>query len=197
MKDDDLDLWTEDFRQPDSLALPSTDEIVAQSGRDRRKERVEWATQIAGLTFAMTVFTWLVVSTRSTLFAVFAAVVMPILFALFAWFVILRVGAARNDVTTVGDHVARAVRHRRVNHRLARASLAALVVLTIAFFVWLPFLTLSRVERFAAEPWRAVVGVVASIAVFGGGFAWTARSLRKTRRELDRWIAVEAALRDD
>jgi hypothetical protein len=196
MKDDELQSWAEDFRTPDSVRVPSADEVMAQAARDRRSERLAWAGQIAGIAFAAGVFAWGIAFMRSAMFAAFAAIALPVSFGVFAFSVVLRSGGQRTG-EALADHVARAVRHRRVNHRLVRASILALAVLTTAVWVWVPLFWYSRIERVVAHPWRTVVAAVAAVVVFGITFAALARTLRKTRRELERWLAIEAAVRDE
>lgn len=191
---DDLAEWAKDFRgAPMEARAPSPDEILARAARDARKERLDWATQIGGTLLAAVVFLGLVVRTRSALQAGLAAVVLPVLFGLFALFVYERTTASHGG-DSVTDHVARAVRRNRARHRLARASLAALAFLATAFWLWLPLFVLSKSERFASEPWRLAIAVVVSLLVFGLGFWRAAVKVRQSRAELQRWLAVEASL---
>lgn len=202
--DDELDRWSKDFRSdpaehaqhPRSArpALPTADEILAQSRRDHRRRIVDWAAQIVGNAFAALVFAWVVVFTRSALFAGFAAFVLPVLFGLSGYFVYLRLDESRVPTTTVREHVERAVRQRRMGHRFMNASVWALAVLAIGFWIWVPFVWLSRWERIAAEPSRLVIAVTAAIATFSVAFVWVVRQRRKAREELEKWNAIASAL---
>jgi hypothetical protein len=192
----DLEEWAKDFRATSvDAGAPSADEIVARAQRDARRERIDWATQIGGTLLAFFVFLGLVARTRSALQAGLAAVVLPVLLGLFALFVHDRTRAGGGG-DSVADHVARAVRRNHARHRLARASLAALALLATAFWIWMPFFVLSKSERFAAEPWRLAVGIVASLVVFGLGFWRSAINVRKAKAELRSWQDVQGSLVD-
>jgi hypothetical protein len=197
--DDELSRWSEEFQAttPKSSALPGLDEILAESRRDDRRRLVDWVGQIAGNAFAAVVFGWVVVFTRSALFAGFAAFVLPVLFGLSGYFVYLRVDEGRVPMTTVRDHVIRALRQRRIRLRFMRASVWALAVLALGFWMWVPFVWLSRWERIAADPSRLVVAVIAAIATFAASFAVVVRQRRKAREELTKWEAIAVALTED
>jgi len=192
----DLEEWAKDFRAtPGDVQAPSADEILARAQRDSARERLDWVTQIGSTLFATVVFLGLVVRTRSPYQAGLAAVVLPVLFGLFAFFVYERTTASSGG-DSVADHVARAVRRNRARHRFARASLAALALLATAFWMWLPLFVLSKSERFAGEPWRLAVAVVASLLVFGLGFWRAALKVRKAKAELQSWEAALGSLAD-
>ncbi|MBX3219457.1 MAG: hypothetical protein KF795_02990 [Labilithrix sp.] len=193
----DLAEWASDFRATaGGLDEASSESIVARAEGDARKERWEWATQIGGLAFAAAVFLGLVVRMRSPLFTGFAAFVLPTLFALFSFFVYLRVGVSKNRGTSVADHVAAAMQRNRARHRVARAGLASLALLTTGFWVWLPIFVSSKSEKFAAEPWRLGVSVTAAIVVFGLAFYRCARLVKQTRSALESWRVVLASFED-
>jgi MFS family permease len=197
-QDDELARWSSDFRASEEQSkLPTAEEILAESRKDDRRRIVDWVAQLVGTAFAALVFGWIVVFTRSALFAGFAAFVLPVLFALSGYFVYLRLDERRVRMTAVRDHVDRAVRQRRIRHRFMRVSLWALALLTLGFWVWVPFVWLSRWERIEAAPWRLVVAVSFAILVFASGFAWAVRQRRKTREELEKWEAIASAMRDE
>lgn len=196
----DLAMWAKDFRATGDVQAPSAADVLARARRDARRERVDWATQIGGTLFAVLVFLGLVARTRSPLQAALAAIVLPVLFGLFALFVVDRsltsAGRGGSGGDSVAEHVARAVRRNRARHRLARVSLVALAFLATAFWVWMPLFVLSKSERFDRDPWRLAVGVVVSLLVFGLGFWRAAVNVRKARTELQSWRAVEGSLAD-
>lgn len=201
--DDELSRWSEEFRAPGTTdvrlgaggggGLPGVEEILAEGRRDDRRRLVDWVGQIAGNAFAAVVFGWVVIFTRSALFAGFAAFVLPVLFGLSGYFVYLRLDETRGVATSVRDHVERAVRQRRIRHRFMRASVWALAVLALGFWVWVPFVWLSRWERIATEPSRLVIAVSAAIVTFVASFAFVVRQRRKAREELEKWQAIASA----
>lgn len=195
---DELSLWADDFRAEPAAAVPlSVEAIMAQAARGARRERLMWLEQIGGTAFAVAVFLGLVVRTRSLLLAALSAVVLPTLLALFAFFVHEQLALRGRALTAVRHHAELVVRRRRADVRLQRASQAVLGLLAASFWVWFPFFVFSRVERFAAEPWRLAVGATVSLVVFVGAFWLLRRRLRKARAELRRWEGVLAAFCDE
>jgi uncharacterized membrane protein len=193
----DLAQWAADFRAPTGVEAPSAASIRERVARDARKERLEWLAQIGGTSFAVIVFLVLVARTKSLLFAALAAIVLPTLIALFGYFVYLRLDETRVPLTTVREHVERAVRQRRIRYRFMRASVWVLAVLALGFWVWVPFVWLSRWSRVAADPWRLVVAVLVAIATFAVSFAFLVWKQRKTREDLEKWTAIAAAFDED
>ena len=149
-----------------------------------------------GNLFAAVVFLALVVRTGSALFAVFAAFVLPTLFATFAFFVYLHVGASKSAGASVAEHVAAATRRNLVRHRVARAAFAALAILVTGFWVWLPIFVSAKSEKFAANPWRLGVSVVVASLVFGLAFWRVARAVKQTGSDLESWRTVLASFKE-
>jgi hypothetical protein len=195
--EDDLTEWSRDFRATTGgVQPPSPEPILERAARDARRERLEWVVQIGGTAFAVATFVGLVVITRSPLITGFAAFVLPVLFALFAWFVVLRVRLGGRVGSSLADHVAAATRRNRARHQFARANLATLVLLATGFWVWLPLFVLSKSDRFAAEPWRLGIAVTVSLLVFGLGLWRASVVVKRARAELESWRSVGASLQE-
>ena len=192
--DPELLKWAEDFQYPEDAAALSAEAVVARSATDRGRERREWVLQLGALVFAVLVFVILVAKTRSPFFAALAAIVLPVLVALFEVTIYLRQETRGIRVASVKEHVALTVRRRLVSHRIGQVNRVAMAFLSIAYFAWYPFFVLSRAERFGGEPWRLLVGVTASVFVFGGAWFALGRVVRRTGAELARWKEIEASL---
>ncbi len=193
-QDPELAAWAEDFRGGDDARPPlSPEAVLDEAGRAARKERLAWASQIAGLAFAIANFLGLVVYTRSLLVTALSAVVLPTLIALFGWFAHLKLSAGKIRVETVARFVRWMVRRSRADLRVLRANLFALAFLLTVFWIWFPLFVLSHADRFGAQPARLVVGATVSLVVFGAGFLRIRALLRRAESELARWKRIEAS----
>jgi len=188
--------WAADFRAgppgPEAALDPAP--ILERAAADARKTRREWAAQVAGTVFAIANFLGLVAWRRTAIVAAIAAFVLPVLVSLFGYFVYTQASLGKVAGAAIADHVAAAVRRNRARYRVAQASLLTLVILTVGFWIWLPFFLLGSADKLAAQPWRLAVAVVTALAVFGLGFWRTTRVVRRAREDLESWRAVAASL---
>ncbi len=187
-------LWAEDFRVPHGAAIPSADEIIAQARRDARREWIAWTLQIGGTLFVIAAFLALIAQTRSAMFAALSAIVLPAFLVSFGCFVYFRPSRWSSEGSSVTAHVALAVRRRSRDHRMMRVSRAVFGFLVAAHWVWYPLFLVSRIEKFAAEPWRIVVGTAAAVLVFGVAWWFVTRTARTTAVELAKWKQIESWL---
>jgi uncharacterized membrane protein YvlD (DUF360 family) len=192
----DLARWAEDFRG-DAPPTLSPAAVLEQARRDARRERILWAEQSVGTLFAVAIFLTLVVRTRSPLLTGLSAVVVPTLVFLSGYFVYVRGAVARSLARSVREHAALAVRRRRADVRIARASLVAQVFLAIVFWAWFPVFALSNAERFGREPWRLVIGAGTSLVIFGVSLVFLVRRARRARAELEQASRTLSALDSD
>ncbi len=193
---DDLAALAEDFRA-DIPHVPSTDEILAQAARDARNERLEWAYQIGGPTFAAVALVYTAVQMRSVMFVILAAVAIPTLFALLGFFVHVRREARRSVGASVADHVGALVARRRADLQLVRAARVALALLITAFWIWLPIYVWTKADRFAAEPWKIGISVCVAVLVFVVAWRQMVLQVEKAGLEVERWSAVAGSLADE
>lgn len=190
--------WAADFRAfaPEPAVAKTLDPtpILERATSDARKTRHEWVAQIGGTTFAIANFLGLVAWRRTAMVAAIAAFVLPVLVALFGYFVYTQASQRRVAGEAIADHVAAAVRRNRARYQVARASLLTLAILTVGFWIWLPFFLLGSADKLAAQPWRIAIAVVAALTIFGLGFWRATRVVRSARQELESWRAVAASL---
>lgn len=186
--------WAADFRAPGPEVALDPAPILERAAADARKTRREWAAQIAGTVFAIANFLGLVAWRRTAIVAAIAAFVLPVLVSLFGYFVYTQASLGKVAGAAIADHVAAAVRRNRARYRVAQASLLTLVILTVGFWIWLPFFLLGSADKLAAQPWRLAIAVVTALAIFGLGFWRTTRIVRRAREELESWRAVAASL---
>lgn len=190
--------WAADFRAaapgPELAVALDPTPILERAASDARKTRREWAAAVASTTFAIANFLGLVAWRRTAIVAALAAFVLPVLVALFGYFVYTQASQRRVVGAAIADHVTAAVRRNRARYQFARASLLTLAVLTVGFWIWLPFFLLGSADKLAAQPWRIAIAVVAALTIFGLGFWRATRVVRSAREELESWRAVAASL---
>ncbi len=190
----DIAEWAADFRGYREDAKPSVTPVLERAAKEARREILDWVGHTAGTLFAAVVFGVLTARAKTPLMAGLSAIVLPTLFGIFAYFVYTQVSLRRRAAASVAEHAAAALRRSVARQKVLRASFAGLVVLTVAFWVWLPFWIHAHGEKFAREPWRAVLGLVVALPTFGAAFAYYAWAFRRARVEIESWRAVQASV---
>lgn len=192
--DRELLQWSDDFRgEAEKEPGISLEAVLHEARRDVLRTRREWVNNILGNLFALVMLLGVVVYTRSTLFAVLAAVVIPVLVGLFGWFVHVRQSVGQSLEEGIEGHVRLTLRRKTADVRILRASRYALGFLAIAFWSWLPFVVLAKSEKFMAEPWRLAIAVVFALGTFG--FSWwrALHLLKRAEKEQTHWTKVCAS----
>ncbi|MBL8609379.1 MAG: hypothetical protein JNL38_18760 [Myxococcales bacterium] len=190
----DIAEWAADFRGYREDAKPSVEPVLARAAKEARREVLDWLGHTGGTLFAAVVFAVLTVRTKSPLMAGLSAIVLPTLIGIYIYFVYTHVALWRRVAVSVGEHAAFALRRSIARQKVLRVSFAGLILLTGAFWIWLPFWFHAHAEKFAHEPWRALVGVVAALPTFGLAFAYYAWAFRRARVEIESWRAVQASV---
>lgn len=192
--DRELLQWSDDFRgaAAEEPAI-SFETVLLEARRDVARARREWTLNILGNAFALIMLLGVVAYTRSILHAVFAAVAIPVLVALFGWFVHLRQSIGTNQDEGIESHVRLTLRRKTADVRMLRASRYALGFLIIAFWSWLPFAVLAKSEKFMAEPWRLAVAVAFALGTFGLSWWRALQLMKRAEREKAHWTKVLAS----
>ncbi|MFO0677108.1 MAG: hypothetical protein U0169_11270 [Polyangiaceae bacterium] len=193
-RDREFESWMDTYAAGSTVDPLPADTIAEKATVLAKAESREWTWNAVATAFAFGAFATLVVVTRSAYFAAFTAFALPVLGGSFLVHGILHRTLPGRPEGSMKEHVERALARARVRLRMARVNVVSLSVLTLAFWGWYPFFALSKADKFAAQPWRPVVGVVTAIVVFTFAFRTVLDHAKKRRAEWESWRATARSI---
>lgn len=165
--------------------------IGARVARDRRRLFVSAATEVGATCLGTAIIAWLLARSHGS--PLILAMAIPILLFFGAWlarFFGMRRGLFRapaEDVSTFVDLTRKRLATEIEWMRFARRSTLAIAAASLPWSAWA---FAARFDRYAAEPWRAVVGFGGVVVILAGLAWWIPRKDARLRGELARFEDV-------
>lgn len=193
MSDDrEWDEWSRLWRGPEGDApVPEAD--VAAARREVRRQFRDAAYEVSASVFLLAVAGWLVVRRAQGPVLAIAMALCVYAGVWLAWFFAVRQGSWRVVTASVAEHLALGRRRRLAAVRWARFARWCTAAWVALLAAWGPWMFLAHRAKYAAEPWRAMVGFGGAAAILAACWWWYGRKLARARQELEAFEALARA----
>lgn len=183
--DEEWAAWARDFQADTATGPePTPDAMLARVRRETRKQWRAYLGEVAGSVFLVGFCLVMLGRLRATWFVAMASA-NSVFAALWMGYMTLNFrgtwSATGSDARTF---LALARARRQAEHRWFRFSRGATAVMLLFVAGWAPFVLSARWERYAAEPWRAIVGFGVALLIGVAVMVHQTRRLDRAEREL-------------
>ncbi len=182
--DDEWLAWERDFQGGAESGGPSAAMTLAAVRRETRRQWGGYALELLASVGLVAFYVLMMRRQRETWFVVMASANFAFAALWMGYLTHVRRGtwsAAGHDARTF---VALTRARREADLRWFRFGRAITAVMLLFVAAWAPFVLRARWERYAAEPWRAVVGFGGALLIGVGVMVYQTRRIGRAGREL-------------
>lgn len=182
--DDEWAAWARDFGG-DAEGAPSPAAVLARVRRETWKQRRAYALEVLACVFLVGFYVAMMGRQRATWFVVMASANFAFAALWLGYLTHTLRGTWSAAAADARSFLALARARRAAEHRWFRFSRGITAAMLVFVAAWAPFVLRARWERYAAEPWRAVVGFGGALAIGVAALVYQGRRIDRAARELE------------